>query len=73
MNLNLLRFSPGLYFAPAVDWLNTNFHPVFDAITKLIEAVLGALESGRQWLRPLVLPGGGWRAFGLRLCRHSHW
>ncbi|MBB4570925.1 ABC transporter permease [Rhizobium leucaenae] len=55
MNLNLLRFSPGLYFAPAVDWLNTNFHPVFDAITKLIEAVLGALESALLYPPPYVL------------------
>ncbi len=45
MNFDLLRFSPGVYFAPAVDWLNTNFHPFFEAVTGLIEAVLGALES----------------------------
>ncbi|MDK4717593.1 proline/glycine betaine ABC transporter permease, partial [Rhizobium sp. CNPSo 4039] len=45
MNFDLLRFSPGQYFAPAVDWLNTNFHPVFETITRLIETVLGALES----------------------------
>lgn len=45
MNFDLLRFSPGQYFAPAVDWLNTNFHPIFETITRLIETVLGALES----------------------------
>jgi len=45
MNLDLVRFSPGAYLAPAVDWLNTNFHPFFDAVTKLIEAVLGGIEA----------------------------
>lgn len=45
MNDALFRFSPGTYLAPVVDWLNTNFHPFFDAITRLIEAVLGALET----------------------------
>lgn len=45
MNPDQFRFSPGAYLAPAVDWLNTNFHPFFDAITKLIEAVLGGIEG----------------------------
>ncbi|MER8434898.1 ABC transporter permease [Mesorhizobium caraganae] len=45
MNPDLLQFSPGAYLAPAVDWLNKNFHPFFDAVTKLIEAVLGAIET----------------------------
>lgn len=45
MNLDLVRFSPGAHLAPAVDWLNTNFHPFFDAVTKLIEAVLGGIEA----------------------------
>ena len=45
MDLSTIRFSPGAYLAPVVDWLNTNFHPFFDAITRLIEAVLGALET----------------------------
>lgn len=44
MNPDQLQFSPGAYLAPAVDWLNKNFHPFFDAVTKLIEAVLGAIE-----------------------------
>ncbi|MBB5575866.1 MULTISPECIES: ABC transporter permease [Rhizobium] len=55
MNLDLLRFSPGLYFAPSVDWLNTNFHPLFEAITKLIEAVLSALESALLYPPPYAL------------------
>ncbi|WP_376703081.1 ABC transporter permease subunit [Mesorhizobium sp. ISC25] len=45
MNLDLLRFSPGAYLAPAVDWLNKNFHPFFEAVTKLIEAVLSGIET----------------------------
>jgi glycine betaine/proline transport system permease protein len=45
MNFDLFRFSPGAYLAPAVDWLNTNFHPLFDAISRLFEAVLGAIET----------------------------
>ncbi|RWO19913.1 MAG: ABC transporter permease subunit [Mesorhizobium sp.] len=45
MNPDLFQFSPGAYLAPVVDWLNTNFHPFFDAVTKLIEAVLGGIET----------------------------
>ena len=52
MNLDLFRFSPGAYLAPAVDWLNKNFHPFFDALTKLIEAVLGAIETALLYPPP---------------------
>ncbi|NTF44131.1 proline/glycine betaine ABC transporter permease [Rhizobium rhizogenes] len=52
MSLDLLRFSPGTYLAPVVDWLNTNFHPVFEGITKVIEAVLGGIESALLYLPP---------------------
>lgn len=45
MNFDFFRFSPGIYLAPAVDWLNTNFHPFFAAVTNLIESVLGAIEA----------------------------
>lgn len=45
MNPDILRFSPGAYLAPAVDWLNANFHPFFSAITRLIEGVLGGIEA----------------------------
>jgi glycine betaine/proline transport system permease protein len=50
MDLDLVRFSPGAYLAPIVDWLNTNFHPFFDMVTKVIEAVLGGLESTLLYL-----------------------
>lgn len=52
MNPDLLQFSPGAYLAPAVDWLNKNFHPFFDAVTKLIEAVLGAIETSLLYPPP---------------------
>jgi glycine betaine/proline transport system permease protein len=45
MNFALPSFSPGAYLAPAVDWLNTNFHPFFDAVARLIEAVLSGIEA----------------------------
>jgi len=45
MDLSGIRFSPGAYLAPVVDWLNANFHPLFEAITAIIETVLGGLES----------------------------
>jgi glycine betaine/proline transport system permease protein len=52
MNLDSIRFSPGAYLAPTVDWLNTNFHPFFEAVTKLIEAVLSAIETALLFLPP---------------------
>jgi glycine betaine/proline transport system permease protein len=56
MNPDLLQFSPGAYLAPAVDWLNKNFHPFFDAVTKLIEAVLGAIETALLYPPPSFSP-----------------
>lgn len=50
MNLESIRFSPGAYLAPVVDWLNVNFHPFFDIVTKVIEAVLGGIESALLYL-----------------------
>ncbi|OCJ07775.1 ABC transporter permease [Rhizobium sp. AC27/96] len=55
MSLDLLRFSPGTYLAPVVDWLNTNFHPVFEGITRVIEAVLGGIESTLLYLPPYAV------------------
>lgn len=37
--------SPGAWLAPFVDWLNTNLHPFFAAISAGIEAVLGAIQT----------------------------
>jgi glycine betaine/proline transport system permease protein len=40
-----MTFSPGAWLAPAVDWLNTNFHPLFGAIAALVEAVVGGVQA----------------------------
>lgn len=50
MNLESIRFSPGAYLAPVVDWLNANFHPFFDIVTRMIEAILGGIESALLYL-----------------------
>jgi len=50
MTLGSLSFSPGAFLAPAVDWLNTNFHPFFEGVTKVVEAVLGAIEAALLYL-----------------------
>lgn len=55
MNFETLRFSPGAYLAPVVDWLNTNFHPVFDALARFVEAVLSALEAVLLYPPPYVI------------------
>ncbi|WP_027058538.1 ABC transporter permease [Mesorhizobium loti] len=54
MNLDPIKFSPGAYLAPAVDWLNVNFHPFFNAVTKLIEAVLSGIETALLYPPPYV-------------------
>ena len=38
-------FSPGDVVAPVIDWLNTNAHGLFRAISITVEAVLGAVEA----------------------------
>jgi glycine betaine/proline transport system permease protein len=45
MNPSILEYSPGVLLAPFVDWLNKNFHPLFQAISIVIEAVLNAIEK----------------------------
>ena len=45
MDPKTVWFSPGAYLAPFIDWLNANFHPFFDLITRMIEGVLGGFES----------------------------
>lgn len=39
------QFSPGAWLAPAVDWLNINFHPFFEGIASVIEFILGGVQS----------------------------
>ena len=38
-------FSPGALIAPGVSWLNTNFHPLFAAISTAVETILTAVQS----------------------------
>ena len=40
-----MTFDPGAFLAPVVDWLNASFHPLFAAISHLVEAVLGGIEA----------------------------
>lgn len=49
------QISPGAFLAPVVDWLNANFHPFFALISRMIEAVLGAIESALLVLPPFGL------------------
>lgn len=44
MSIADLRFSPGEFLAPVVDWLNANLHGLFVAISQVVEAVLGLVE-----------------------------
>ncbi|MBZ9655767.1 ABC transporter permease [Phyllobacterium lublinensis] len=55
MNPESFQLSPGKYLAPTVDWLNTNFHPFFDGLARLIESVLGGIESVLLFLPPYAV------------------
>jgi glycine betaine/proline transport system permease protein len=45
MNLTDIRLSPGVLLAPGIDWLNVNLHPLFAAISAVIETILGGVEA----------------------------
>jgi glycine betaine/proline transport system permease protein len=55
MTLDSLNFSPGAYLAPAIDWLNANFHPFFEGVTTVVEAVLSAIEAALLYLPPYAV------------------
>jgi len=55
MNPSILQFSPGAFLAPSVDWLNTNLHPLFAAISYVVESVLSAIEAGLLMVPPFAL------------------
>jgi len=57
MTLTDIRFSPGEFLAPVVDWLNANMHGLFVAISRVVEAVLGFVESALLAPHPYVLIG----------------
>ncbi|MDR0278890.1 MAG: ABC transporter permease subunit [Paucimonas sp.] len=45
MNPADIKFSPGAWLAPSVDWLNANLHGLFAFISRCIEAALGGIEG----------------------------
>lgn len=55
MNLENLHFSPGVYLAPGVDWLNSNFHPFFEGISTAVESTLIGLESALLYPPPYAV------------------
>lgn len=57
MNLMDLRFSPGAFLAPAIDWLNGNLHGLFVLISKIIETSLGGIETALLAPSPYVSMG----------------
>jgi glycine betaine/proline transport system permease protein len=70
MNPSILEYSPGVLLAPFVDWLNKNFHPLFQTISLVIEAVLDAIEKALLFFPPyaviavvvlLAFAVAGWR------------
>jgi glycine betaine/proline transport system permease protein len=82
MNPSILEYSPGVLLAPFVDWLNKNFHPLFQTISIVIEAVLNAIEKTLLFSPPyaviavvvlLAFALAGWRVailsvFALGFC-----
>lgn len=40
-----MNYSPGEWLSPAVDWLNTHWHPLFAFISTLVEATLDRVEG----------------------------
>ena len=45
MDPTSIRISPGAWLAPAVEWLNGNFHAGFSFISGMVEAGLSAVEA----------------------------
>jgi len=55
VNASLFQFSPGAFLAPAVDWLNTNLHPLFAVIGFVIESTLSGIESALLFVPAYML------------------
>jgi glycine betaine/proline transport system permease protein len=55
MNPSILEYSPGVLLAPFVDWLNKNFHPLFQTISIVIEAMLDAIEKALLFFPPYAV------------------
>ncbi|MDI9776749.1 ABC transporter permease subunit [Pseudomonas putida] len=58
MALTELNLSPGAYVAPVFDWMNTNLHGLFAAISRFVEAVLGGVEVLLLMPPPYVMVAG---------------
>ncbi|KEQ02597.1 ABC transporter permease [Pseudorhizobium pelagicum] len=71
MNDAVLHFSPGAYLAPSVDWLNRNLHPLFSAITVVVEATLSAIEAALLAVPPpgliAIIIAAAFFAVGMRI------
>jgi glycine betaine/proline transport system permease protein len=65
-----LQFSPGAWLAPAVDWLNTNFHPLFGAIATAVEAIVGGVQAALlfppSYVVIAIVAGLAWALLGRR-------
>jgi glycine betaine/proline transport system permease protein len=65
-----LQFSPGAWLAPAVDWLNINFHPLFGAIAAIVEAVLGGVQAALlfppSYMVIAIVAALAWALLGVR-------
>lgn len=50
-----LTFSPGAVLAPAVDWMNRHWHPLFAWISQAVDGLLDTVESSLLAVPELVL------------------
>ena len=55
MDPTSIRISPGAWLAPAVEWLNGNFHAGFSFISGTVEAGLSAVEALMLALPPWAM------------------
>ena len=66
-----MTFSPGSWLAPAVDWLNANLHPLFDAVAVTVDAVVGGVQTALLFPPALlvvaIVAGLVWLLLGWRL------
>ena len=66
-----MTFSPGAWLAPAVDWLNTNFHPLFGAIAAIVDGVVGGVQAALLYPPALaviaIIAGLAWLLLGWRM------
>lgn len=65
------QFSPGGWLAPVVEWLNTNFHPLFRIIAVTVSAVVEGVQAALL-LPPalaviVIVAGLAWLLLGWRL------